>query len=53
MTNYLASQQIVVDTQDALERTHQIFDELSYQIVSASHKLAKLKGSFKNFAETQ
>lgn len=53
MTNYLASIQIVVDTQEAIETTHQIFDELSYKIISASHKLAKLKGSFKNFAETQ
>lgn len=53
MTNYLASQKVVVDSQAALELTHELFDHLSYDIIEASHKLAKIKGSFAKFNETQ
>ncbi|MGL4950267.1 MAG: ribonucleoside-diphosphate reductase subunit alpha, partial [Mycoplasma sp.] len=53
MTNYLASQKIVVDSEEALEMTHKIFDELSYRIINSSHELAKLRGSFSKFHETQ
>lgn len=52
MANYLADQKIFIDSDEALELTHKIFDELSYEIILASHNLAKIKGSFPKFAET-
>ena len=51
--NYLATKKIVIDTNEALEETSKIFDELSYQIISASVDLAKIKGRFEAFEETQ
>lgn len=53
MANYLASKKVVIDSQQALELTHEIFDELSYRIILASHMLAKTKGAFAKFAQTQ
>ncbi|MGL4948404.1 MAG: ribonucleoside-diphosphate reductase subunit alpha [Mycoplasma sp.] len=53
MANYLATMGIAIDEQEALEETHRIFDELSYEIILASHELAKLKGSFTSFRETE
>lgn len=52
MANHLADKEIIIDTQEALEETHKIFDELSYKIIEASHNLAKIKGSFPRFSET-
>ncbi len=51
--NYFASQGFCVDSQEALEKTHEIFDKLSYEIIKASMELAKIKGSFKNFEQTK
>lgn len=53
LANYLASKAICIDTQEALEMQHQIFDKLSYQIILASCELAKIKGAFKHFAKTK
>lgn len=50
--NYLANKKIVIDTNEALEETHKLFDELSYQIINASVDLAKIKGRFERFYET-
>ncbi len=50
--NYLAKQKIIIDSDEALEKTHELFDELSYLIISSSLELAKLKGKFENFDET-
>lgn len=52
-TNYLASKKIIIDTQEALEMTHKIFDELSYQIIFSSVNLAKEKGPFAMFKKTK
>lgn len=51
-TNYLALNKIVIDTQEALEETDKLFDELSYMIISVSVELAKEKGRFEKFYET-
>lgn len=53
MANYFASKKIFIDSQEALEETNKIFDDLSYRIILASHNLAKIKGSFTKFNETQ
>ncbi len=53
MANYLADKKIVIDSQEALEETHKIFDKLSFRIIDASNKLAQVKGSFPRFAETE
>lgn len=50
--NYLANLKIVIDSDDALEMTAKIFDDLSYQIIYSSLKLAKEKGKFSGFNET-
>lgn len=51
-TNLLATEKIVIDTQEALEFTHKLFDDLSYRIIYASHELAMKRGSFAKFDET-
>ncbi len=51
--NYFASQGFSVDSQAALEATHEIFDKLSYQIIKASLELSKIKGAFPNFEKTK
>jgi ribonucleoside-diphosphate reductase alpha chain len=51
-TNLLASEKIVIDTQEALEFTHKLFDDLSYRIINASHELAMERGAFVKFNET-
>ena len=51
--NYLASQKIVFDSDEALTETDRIFDDLSYRIISASVDLALEKGSFPKFYETE
>lgn len=53
MANYFASKSIYIDSQEALEITHEIFDKLSYQIIKASHELSKIKGSFVMFKKTK
>ena len=53
MTNYLANEKKVIDSQEALEKTHEIFDKLSYSIIEASHNLAIEKGSFSEFRNTK
>lgn len=50
--NYLANMKIVIDSDEALEATAKMFDDLSYQIILSSIKLAKEKGSFAGFKET-
>lgn len=50
--NHLANLKIVIDSDDALEMTAKIFDDLSYQIIYSSLKLAKEKGKFGGFNET-
>lgn len=52
-TNYLALKHIVIDTQEALEETDALFDDLSYRIISASVDLAIEKGRFEKFYETE
>lgn len=52
-TNLLGCEQMVIDTQEAMEFTDELFDNLSYRIISASHRLAKERGSFPNFSETR
>ncbi len=52
-TNYLALNKIVIDTQEALEASDKLFDELSYMIISVSVELAQEKGRFEKFYETQ
>ena len=52
-TNYLALCNIVIDTQEAAEMTDQLFDELSYMIISVSVELAIEKGKFEKFYETE
>ena len=51
--NYLALCNIVIDTQEAAEMTDQLFDELSYMIISVSVELAIEKGKFEKFYETE
>ncbi len=50
--NFLATKKIVIDTKEALETTHEIFDKLSFQIIEASKDLAIEKGPFNKFEET-
>lgn len=50
--NLLASQKIVIDTQEALEFTHELFDELSYNIIESSMELAKERGKYKRFYDS-
>ena len=50
--NHLANLKIVIDTEEAKEATAQLFDELSYQIIFSSLKLAKEKGKFEGFENT-
>jgi ribonucleoside-diphosphate reductase alpha chain len=51
--NYLALNKILIDTQEALEETDRLFDDLSYRIISASVDLAIEKGKFPKFYETE
>lgn len=50
--NYLATHKIVIDSDEALEQTAKLFDELSYQIINASLELSKEKGKCPGFDET-
>lgn len=50
--NYIASKKIMIDSQESLEETHKIFDELSYMIISSSLELAKERGAYKHFRES-
>lgn len=50
--NYLALRKIVIDSDESLEETHRLFDELSYKIIYSSIELAKIKGRFPKFHET-
>lgn len=52
-TNYLALNKLVIDTQEALELSDALFDDLSYKIISVSVELAKEKGRFEKFYETE
>ena len=51
--NYLASKEIIIGTQEALEETSRLFDELSYNILSASNQLAIERGKFDKFYSTR
>ena len=53
LANYLANEKKVIDSQEALEKMHEIIDKLSYSIIEASHNLAIEKGSFPAFSETK
>jgi len=50
--NYLALNKIVIDTQEALEKTDELFDDLAFMITTVSMELAKEKGRFEKFYET-
>jgi ribonucleoside-diphosphate reductase alpha chain len=52
-TNYLALNKIVIDTQEAAEKTDELFDDLSYKIISSSVELSIEKGKFPKFHETE
>lgn len=51
--NYLATKKIVIDSNEALEETHKLFDEWSYMILKSSLELAKEKGRYKKFNESK
>ena len=51
--NYLALKGLVIDTQEALEESDALFDDLSYKIISVSVELAIEKGQFEKFYETE
>lgn len=53
VTNYLALKKIVIDTQESLEETDKLFDDISYKLISASMNLSKEKGRFEKFYETE
>lgn len=53
LANYLADKKIIIDSEESLEEQHRIMDELSFNIITASNELAKEKGSFLKFNETQ
>lgn len=48
----LAHSDIKFDSQEALEFTHELFDDLSYKILKISMEMAKVKGKFPKFEET-
>lgn len=50
--NYLALKKHVIDSNEALEETHKLFDEWSYMIIKASLDLAKEKGKYQGFEES-
>jgi len=50
--NLLASHGIHYESQEALEFTSQLFDELSYMIISTSAELAVLRGPYPKFHES-
>ncbi|MGL5630350.1 MAG: ribonucleoside-diphosphate reductase subunit alpha [Mycoplasmoidaceae bacterium] len=51
--NLLASKKKIIDTQEALEYCSELFDNLSYQIIFASHKIAKEKGPYSKFQNSK
>ncbi|MBO6022151.1 hypothetical protein J6P59_05320 [bacterium] len=51
--NYLATKQTVIDEENALDLTRDIFEELSYLLIKSSMELAKIKGKFSKFDETE
>lgn len=51
--NYLAEQGIVIDSKEAQELTHELFDTLSYKIITSSLELSKKLGPFEGFKETR
>lgn len=51
--NYLASKKIIIDNEEALEETQKIYEEISYLLIKSSIEIAKLKGSFPKFLDTQ
>lgn len=53
LVNYLGTKKIVIDTQESIELQHEIFDNLSFNIICASCELAKIKGRFKSFSKTK
>lgn len=52
LAQLLAHEGIVFDTQEALEYTHELFDDISYKILYNSMLMAKEKGAFPNFHKT-
>ena len=50
--NYIALNKMYIDSQEAAEETDKLFDELSYLTIEASMLLAKEKGRFEKFYET-
>lgn len=51
--NLLAAKKIIIDTQEALEFTHELFDNLSYNIIKASMMLAKERGAYTKFYDSK
>lgn len=53
LTNLLASQKIVIDSQEAAEFQAELMDNLSYMLYKASMLRAKKLGAFKQFKSTK
>lgn len=51
-TNFLALNKLVIDTQEALEASDELFDDLAYKITTVSMELSIEKGRFEKFYET-
>lgn len=51
--NYLGLKQMVIDSDEALEETHRLFDEWSYMMIKSSVNLAKEKGKYEMFSESK
>lgn len=51
--NYVALSEVKFDSQEALELTDSLFDDISYYTISSSVELAKEKGRFEKFYETE
>ncbi len=51
--NYLASKKIIIDDNNALDATQELYEDLSYRLINASVQLAKEKGKFPRFNDTE
>lgn len=51
--NYLALNKMFIDSNEALEETDKLFDELSYMLILASCELAEEKGKYQKFHESK
>lgn len=51
--NYIALNKIIFDSNEALELTDKLFDDVSYYTIKSSVELSKEKGRFEKFYETK